>query len=106
MAIRHVVRGQQHHIVFCRIQVAISPVYHPRLRQRNAAFGLKVGDEKFMDLGLLGLVFVSIRSRSTFLRLLALRALPGCVFALCTFLLGNILAPRVLRGRQLPHACQ
>ena len=48
MQICHVVRRQKHCVVMRCIQLAVSTIYNPRLRQRNAALGMKVLNHEHM----------------------------------------------------------
>src|SRR5215472_19199947 len=49
----HVVRRQQHDIIFGGIQLAVCSVYYSRLRQSNSALGPEIGDREFVLLGAL-----------------------------------------------------
>src|SRR5947209_6929492 len=58
MKSRHVVRWQQHHIVFCGIQMAISAIDDVRLRQSDSTLRFEIGEDEFV---LFTLVFVVSR---------------------------------------------
>src|SRR5437868_1634825 len=53
--IRHVVRRQEDHVVFGRVEMSIGPVDHAGLRQRHAALRFEVCDHKFVAFAGFGL---------------------------------------------------
>src|SRR5690348_4486817 len=52
----HVMRGQQHDIIFCRVEMAVSSIDDARLRQGYAAFSTEIRNHKFMLLSVFRLL--------------------------------------------------
>jgi hypothetical protein len=48
MEIGHVLRGEQHRVIFRRVQLAIRAVDNSRLWQDHSAFGVEIRDREFV----------------------------------------------------------